>query len=71
MHIDCPNCGRRDVQEFTYAEVPDPPAGLDAGMTAVHRRFYSTNPDGLATERWFHSAGCRRWLTLRRDRSQP
>jgi heterotetrameric sarcosine oxidase delta subunit len=25
------------------------------------------NIDGVTTERWFHAAGCRRWLTLRRD----
>ena len=25
------------------------------------------NPDGVTTERWFHAAGCRRWLTVRRD----
>ena len=27
------------------------------------------NPDGETTERWFHAAGCRRWLTVRRDTS--
>ena len=27
------------------------------------------NPDGVTTERWFHAAGCRRWLTVRRDTS--
>ena len=28
------------------------------------------NPDGVRpTERWFHAAGCRRWLTVRRDTS--
>jgi sarcosine oxidase delta subunit len=25
------------------------------------------NLEGITTERWFHAAGCRRWLTLRRD----
>jgi heterotetrameric sarcosine oxidase delta subunit len=25
------------------------------------------NVAGVTTERWFHAAGCRRWLTLRRD----
>ncbi len=25
------------------------------------------NPEGISTERWFHAAGCRRWLTVRRD----
>jgi sarcosine oxidase delta subunit len=23
----------------------------------------------MSPERWFHSAGCRRWLTVRRDTS--
>ena len=27
------------------------------------------NPSGIASERWFHAAGCRRWLTVRRDTS--
>jgi sarcosine oxidase subunit alpha/sarcosine oxidase subunit delta len=27
------------------------------------------NPDGVTSERWFHSAGCRRWLTVRRNTS--
>ena len=25
------------------------------------------NHAGITNERWFHSAGCRRWLTVRRD----
>jgi heterotetrameric sarcosine oxidase delta subunit len=25
------------------------------------------NAAGMTVERWFHRAGCRRWLTLRRD----
>jgi heterotetrameric sarcosine oxidase delta subunit len=71
LHIECPRCGPRSVAEFSYGEVPDPPAGLDAGALAVDRRFFTANPDGPAVERWFHSAGCRRWLTLRRDRAEP
>jgi len=25
------------------------------------------NIHGITSERWFHQAGCRRWVTLRRD----
>ncbi len=25
------------------------------------------NVAGVTTERWFHAAGCRRWVTIRRD----
>lgn len=71
LYIDCPQCGRRSVHEFSYGEVPDPPAGLDSQARNLDRAFYKSNPDGPATERWFHSFGCRRWLTLERDRSEP
>lgn len=71
LHIDCPWCGRRSVAEFSHGDVPDPPPGLDAAALAIDRRFFTANPDGITTERWFHSFGCRRWLTLDRDRSGP
>ena len=71
MHeLDCPRCGRRPLDEFTFG-----------GERRTRRRRLLTdpddrdfdevwifdNPDGVATERWFHAAGCRRWLTVRRD----
>jgi heterotetrameric sarcosine oxidase delta subunit len=31
------------------------------------RIWYRRNAAGLQTERWFHHAGCRRWLTAERD----
>ena len=58
--LTCPNCGPRDVQEFRYGgqilpteTPPDGPAG--------------SNLPGPQRERWFHAAGCRRFVTLTRD----
>jgi heterotetrameric sarcosine oxidase delta subunit len=45
-------------------------SGPDAARAAVvefRRVWYRRNVAGLQLERWFHVAGCRRWLTLRRD----
>jgi heterotetrameric sarcosine oxidase delta subunit len=68
MHIDCPHCGRRPIDEFIYGEVPSTPDSVqDAEARNLDRAFMLTNPEGATIERWFHVQGCRRWLTLRRD----
>lgn len=68
IHIPCPNCGSRPIQEFVYGEIPVVPNEIvDADARDVDRAFMRNNPEGPATERWFHVYGCRRWLTLRRD----
>jgi sarcosine oxidase, subunit delta len=36
---------------------------------AVAEVWIFDNPTGPTTERWFHTAGCRRWLTVIRDTS--
>jgi heterotetrameric sarcosine oxidase delta subunit len=63
LWLACPRCGRRPLDEFTFGgerrHVPD-------WITDV---WILENPDGVTTERWFHAAGCRRWLTVRRDTS--
>jgi sarcosine oxidase, subunit delta len=69
--IACPWCGQRDEVEFRYggqAEVaypPDPDALTDAAWAEY--LFMRDNPKGAFTERWVHTAGCRRWFSLRRD----
>ena len=68
INIPCPNCGLRPVEEFVYGEVPVVPeeiVGEDA--RDLDRAFMFNNPQGVQTEAWFHSHGCRRWLKIRRD----
>jgi heterotetrameric sarcosine oxidase delta subunit len=71
LWLECPRCGRRPVEEFTFGGerrvVPDwitDPEERDFDEVWVFE-----NPDGETRERWFHAAGCRRWLTVRRDTS--
>lgn len=66
LMIVCPHCGSREYTEFTFGgelrdlDAPDPEADF-------RRVYLRENAPGPQTERWFHAAGCRRWLTLRRD----
>ena len=72
MHtLDCPRCGRRPLDEFTFGgERRTRPSSIeDADARDFDEVWMFDNPDGIATERWFHGAGCRRWLTVRRDAS--
>ncbi len=69
MLIPCPWCGPRAQVEFTYggdanAKRPPPDAPIDAWIRFVYLR---ENPAGPHDELWFHGAGCRRWLRVRRD----
>ena len=66
--IDCPNCGRRPIEEFVHGEVPSVPESIvNADARNLDRAFMLSNPEGPVTERWFHVYGCRRWLTIQRD----
>ena len=68
LQIDCPHCGRRPLEEFLYGEIPSVPDSVtDADARDLDRGFMHDNPEGPATERWFHAFGCRRWLTVTRD----
>jgi len=69
LRLDCPRCGRRPIDEFAYgAERRPVPASItDADARDLDAVWFSDNPEGPTTERWFHAAGCRRWLTVRRD----
>ena len=71
MRISCPLCGERDVSEFTYLgdagpQRPDPkgPDAAEAFHDYVHLR---DNPAGWHEELWYHEAGCRSWLQVRRN----
>ena len=33
----------------------------------LDRAFMRDHREGVITERWFHTFGCRRWLTVERD----
>lgn len=71
LRINCPNCGSRPFTEYWFGgEVgvaPPLPGTRPDPAAEFERIWYRRNPAGLQTERWFHHAGCRRWLTAERD----
>ena len=49
-------------------ELPHVPDGItDPDARNLDWVWMQDNVDGVTTERWFHAAGCRRWVTLRRN----
>ena len=69
LWITCSNCGRRPVEEYRFGgELRGAAASItDPVQRDVDYVWMRDNIEGVTTERWFHSAGCRRWLTLSRD----
>ncbi len=69
--LTCPTCGRRPLDEFAFGDErrPAPDWISDTAERDFDVVWIFENPDGPTTERWFHAAGCRRWLTVRRDTS--
>jgi heterotetrameric sarcosine oxidase delta subunit len=69
--VRCPWCGPRDETEFRYGgqaglKYPDHPEALSDEEWADYL-FMRDNPKGPFRERWFHTAGCRRWFNAVRD----
>lgn len=66
MRIPCPNCGDRPYTEFSFGGELRPIDAADPEEDFA-RVFLVANAAGPQRERWFHLAGCRRWVTVRRD----
>lgn len=71
MRIDCPFCGKRSAEEFSYlgdANARRPCADSpDAGEQFFDAVYLRANPAGLHAELWYHSSGCRSWLRVTRN----
>jgi sarcosine oxidase subunit delta len=68
LRIPCPCCGERDIREFSYlgdasARRPDPASGEAPFFEYVYLR---ENRAGEIHEFWYHAAGCRSWLIVKR-----
>lgn len=65
--IICPHCGPRNSDEFTYrGEIAARPP-VDSDPKAWRRYLYTKqNTADWQRERWFHVAGCRRFLDVER-----
>ena len=70
LRIDCPFCGVRNHNEFTYLEDGSVamPALTDTDSHAWYEAvFLRDNPRGLHVEDWHHTQGCRMVLRVTRD----
>jgi heterotetrameric sarcosine oxidase delta subunit len=70
IRLNCPVCGTRDENEFTYggdATVTRP--AMDEARTGpwLDYVFMRDNPRGAHREYWHHVQGCRQWLVVERD----
>ena len=69
MRINCPLCGERPLEEYTYrgdASLTRPDNSTDMAEW-VDYVFMRDNPKGLHLEHWRHSSGCGAWLVVERD----
>jgi len=67
FEIVCPNCGRRSYREYWFGGEARPysmEANIDENF---ENTWFRENLAGPQIERWFHFAGCRRWLAVERD----
>jgi heterotetrameric sarcosine oxidase delta subunit len=70
MLIQCPNCGARDVSEFTYlgdATVKRPTSDTASRQDWQDFVYSRKNPRGPHLELWQHSGGCRLVFEVKRD----
>jgi sarcosine oxidase subunit delta len=68
IQLPCPWCGPRNVTEFHHhGEVTTRPDVASATPDAWRRYLYvRRNTQGWVDENWYHSAGCRRFIRVRR-----
>ena len=70
LRLDCPFCGLRDHDEFTYLEdgsVTMPGIDQTSQSAWFEAVFLRDNPRGKHTELWHHVNGCRMILRVERD----
>ncbi len=66
--VPCPDCGPREVQEFSFGGESSTRPSPDAPPTELARYlFFRRNAAGPSVEWWFHRDGCRQWFLAVRD----
>lgn len=66
--VCCPDCGRREVGEFSFGGESNRRAGPDSSEKELARYlFFRKNVAGPQVEWWYHRDGCQQWFLARRD----
>ena len=68
FQLNCPNCGKRAVSEFTFkSEFKSRPA-TDAEFSKwTDYVYFRENNMGHQIEWWYHRNGCQSWFLAERD----
>ena len=66
--LNCPNCGKRAVREFTFRReyLKRPESDADFSVWADYV-YFRENKMGHQTEWWYHRSGCQSWFLAERD----
>ncbi len=71
IRINCPWCGERNMEEFSYggdAINKHPDLSADTSAAQYYDYVYLRNNScGPHLEYWHHVNGCRQWLKVKRD----
>jgi len=66
--VSCPDCGRREVGEFSFGGESNKRVGPGSTTAELARYlFFKKNVTGTQVEWWFHRDGCQQWFLARRD----
>ena len=66
--VPCPNCGPRDVNEFsTTGEVTSRPTSSPTLRELTSYLYFRANAAGVQREWWYHRDGCELWFQAERD----
>jgi heterotetrameric sarcosine oxidase delta subunit len=66
--LPCPNCGPRDVNEFSYqGEITVRPREAPDLPELTSYLYLRDNVAGVQREWWFHRDGCELWFQAERD----
>jgi sarcosine oxidase subunit delta len=66
--LTCPNCGLRDVGEFSCAgEVTVRPQSSPSLRELTSYLYFRRNVAGVQREWWCHRLGCEQWFQAERD----
>jgi len=66
--LNCPDCGRREVAEFSFGGESNKRPAPDGSLKDLARYlFFKKNIAGLEIEWWYHRDGCQQWFLARRD----
>lgn len=68
FQLNCPNCGKRSVSEFSFkSELKNRPSANAKFDEWADYVYFRENKMGKQIEWWYHRSGCQSWFLAERD----